>query len=260
MPQILNVHALPSLVSPEELAGGTVVVIDVLRACTTVVCALEAGAKEIAPCLEIDQARELAETLTETMPAGSVVLGGERNGLPIDGFDLGNSPEEYAADRVGGKTLVFTTTNGTRALMQCGQAERVLLGAFVNASAVVEAIADRPEIHLICAGTRGQYTQEDTLLAGLLVDRLQRRGGMMYKLNAQATVAQENWLAAFAVPFAIGALPLESEKLAQHLRKSLGGKNVVAIGMDQDIVAAAQIDRFSTVPQLDLKTFRIRAR
>src|SRR5687768_3032349 len=124
MPRTLDVHFLPELTSPEELAGGVVVVIDVLRASTTITYALAAGARELIPCLEIDDARAAATKL----PPAQVVLGGERQGLPIAGFDLGNSPRDYTPERVGGKTVVFTTTNGTKAMLQCRQAARVLIG------------------------------------------------------------------------------------------------------------------------------------
>ena len=254
MDHILNVYALPSLVTPEDLAGGTVVVIDVLRSTTTIVYALEAGALEVIPCQEVEEARQVASQF----PPGDVVLGGERGGLLIEGFDLGNSPTEYTPSSVGNRTVVLTTTNGTRAMAKCGQAARVLLGAFVNASAIFDEIVGQDQIHLLCSGTDGQYSRDDVLLAGLLVEWLQRRGGTPYQLNAQAVTARENWVSSFAVPYAIGAEPLDAELLARELRKSLGGRNLTAIGLDDDIRTASQLDRYSVVPELDLEHFRIR--
>jgi hypothetical protein len=96
------------------------------------------------------------------------------------------------------------------------------------------------------------------LLAGMLVDRLQRQAGSSYELNAQAATAREFWLHSFALPQAIGAEPLEPERLVEQLRKTQGAKNLIALHLDEDIVAAAQIDRFTVVPQLDTKAFRIR--
>lgn len=95
---------------------------------TTIAYALAAGAVEILPCAEVEAAQKLAATL----PPGRALLGGERLGLPIKGFDLGNSPSGYTRERVAGRTVVFTTTNGTRALERCRLAQRVLPGAFVN--------------------------------------------------------------------------------------------------------------------------------
>ena len=163
----LNVHFLPSLVDPKELSGCTCVVIDVLRATTTIATALFAGAREVIPCLEIEDARRIAASL----PTGSYLLGGERGGKKIDNFQLGNSPAEYTAEVVKDKVVVFTTTNGTRALLACRGAEFVLCGAFVNLSPLCEAIRNRSNIHLVCAGTDGQISREDVLLAGAIVDR-----------------------------------------------------------------------------------------
>ena len=115
----LNVYALSKLVEPAELAGATAVVIDVLRAGTTIVYALAAGAEQVVPCLEVADAR----AMVEQFPAGTALLGGERQGLPIEGFDLGNSPDEYEPARVAGKTIVLTTTNGTRAMASAREAD-----------------------------------------------------------------------------------------------------------------------------------------
>ena len=254
MQETLRVYGLPSIVSPEEMAGGTVVVIDVLRASTTIVHALEAGAAQVIPCLEIEGARRIAAEWGDS----DVLLGGERNGLPIDGFDLGNSPTEYTAEKVEGKTLIFTTTNGTRAMSRCSEADRVLVGAFVNARAIFEQLVGVGQIHLLCAGTRGQYGRDDVLMAGLLVDRLQRAGGIDYRLNVQAVTARENWTSSFAIPYALGAEPMDPRLLTKELRKSTAGRNVTAIGREEDILVASQLDRFDVVPELDTKSFRIR--
>ena len=157
----LAVHFLPVLVTPEELAAGDVVMIDVLRASTTITQALVSKATAVIPCREVEEARQTAGGL----PPKTAVLGGERGGLPIPGFDIGNSPAEYTPATVQGKLVVFTTTNGTLALLQCRAAARVLIGSFVNLSAVIDKLnGDRP-IHLLCAGTRGRITREDVLSA-----------------------------------------------------------------------------------------------
>lgn len=254
MTPTLNVYALPRYAEPSELAGGTAVVIDVLRAATTIAYSLDAGAKEIIPCLEVPDALARAKRF----PAGEVVLGGEREGLPIEGFQLGNSPEEYTPERVAGKTVIFTTTNGTRAMNHARQADEVLIAAFVNASAVVRRLFECEHVHILCSGADGKIDQGDVLLAGLLVERLQREGGMVYRQNAQAITARESWLSSFALPQALGAEPLAADRLAAELRQSLGGQNLVAIGREDDILTAAQIDRLDIVPRLDPKTMRIR--
>ena len=253
MKSILNVYALPRYVEPEELAGGTAIVIDVLRAATTIAYALDAGATEVIPCLEVSDALALAERFDDD----EIVLGGEREGLPIDGFQLGNSPEEYSADRVGGKKVIFTTTNGTRAMDRARRADVIFIAAMVNASATAAKLLEREKIDILCAGSDGRVTEDDVLLAGMLVDRIQRQSGDVYQQNAQAITAREFWLGAFAVPQAIGAEPLEPDRLADRLRKTLSGRNLVALGLDDDILAAAQIDRFDAASRLDAQSFRI---
>jgi 2-phosphosulfolactate phosphatase len=250
----LNVYGLPKYAAPDELAGGTAVVIDVLRATTTIVYALEAGAKEVIPCREIEDARELAKKF----PRSDILLGGERMGKPIADFDLGNSPEEYLSYEVDGRTIIFTTTNGTQAMAHAKPAKQIFLAAFANVSAVVERLIGRDEVHLVCAGTDGELTEDDTLLAGLIVERLQKRGGMIYVLNAQAITAREFWLSRFAVPYAVGAAPIEPEQLDAELRKSRGAKNLIALGYDDDILAAARVDQFKGVPELNRETFSVR--
>src|SRR5262249_4493644 len=170
----VHVHLLPVLVPAGCLAGSLAVVIDVLRATTTIVHALSAGCKSVRPCAESEEARALAGGLK----AGSVLLGGERGGEPIPGFDLGNSPRAYTPRRCRGTTLVFTTSNGTRALIRAAEAARVLVAAFVNYSAVCEQLRQeaRP-LHIVCAGTEGSVSLEDTLLAGALGGFLGQVGG-----------------------------------------------------------------------------------
>ena len=143
--QPLNVHFLPAMMNTANLAGGTVVIIDILRASSTIITALHNGAKRVIPCGTPEEARQIREQ----SHADDVLLGGERGGVLIEGFDCGNSPAEYAPGRVAGKTIAFTTTNGTQALLKSAAAETILIGAFVNRRAVAERLHDdqRP-VHL----------------------------------------------------------------------------------------------------------------
>jgi 2-phosphosulfolactate phosphatase len=254
MPSHLNVYALPKYATPQEFSGGTAVVIDVLRATTTIIYALEAGAKEVLPCREIDEAFAIAEKY----PREKILLGGERLGKRIADFDLGNSPEEYLSYEVEDKTIIFTTTNGTQAMSHARGAKQIFLAAFVNASAVVQKLLGRDEVHILCAGTDGEFSEDDIMLAGLMVERLQKLGGMIYELNAQALTAREYWLKRFAVPHAIGAEPIEPERLEGELRKTRGAKNLIELGYEDDILAAARVDQFKGVPELDREKFSVR--
>src|SRR5271167_3781383 len=127
----LHLHLCPEFAAPERFAGGVAVVADVLRATTTIVHAIAAGCAAIRLCRTVEEARRLAAEL----PA-PVLLAGERDGLPLPGFDLGNSPGEFTSERCRGATLVLTTTNGTRALLHAAAAQRVLVAAFANLGAV----------------------------------------------------------------------------------------------------------------------------
>jgi 2-phosphosulfolactate phosphatase len=235
----LRVHLLPKLVEPADLTGRTVVVIDVLRATTTICHALAAGAAAVVPCLEIDEARKKAAAI-----GSGAVLGGERLGLRIEGFDLGNSPTEYTRETVGGTTVVFTTTNGTKAMLRAREAANLYLGAFVNLAAVAEAVAGHDRVDLLCAGTRGQVTAEDALFAGAVVDRVLNHGPRTtnHELNDQARLVRDAWRTVVA----------SKAPLAATLRECQGGRNLIAEGFDADIDTAADVDRFTIVPRYDV--------
>ena len=226
----IRVHLLPDLIRPEELRGGVAVVVDVLRATTSMVHALAAGALEIVPFLEIEEARAFALGL----PPGSALLGGERQGVPIPGFDLGNSPASYGSPAVLGKTIVMTTTNGTRALLASLEADLVLIGAFSNLGATLEALREeRRPIHIVCAGTDRFVSWEDTLLAGAYVDALVSPTDPIGPLDDTARVAATCWRA-------IGG----SSGLRDALERGRGGRRVGELKMAADFEAVAEIDQF----------------
>jgi 2-phosphosulfolactate phosphatase len=235
----VQVHLLPELAPVGRLAGSVAVVIDVLRATTTIVHALAAGCVCVRPCVEVDEARELAGG----MRAGRVLLGGERGGRPPPGFDLGNSPGEYTPKVCRGKTVVLTTTNGTRALARAAEGERVLVAAFVNYSAVCEQLQkDARPVHVVCAGLKGEVALEDTLLAGALVDFLCQTCEV--SLNDGARLAWD-------------CFENHGRVLAGALEVSRGGANLREQGYDEDVRAAARVDRFALVPELRRDPLRV---
>jgi 2-phosphosulfolactate phosphatase len=246
MPRELHVHFLPSLTSQHDLAGDTVVVIDVLRASTTIAFALAAGAREVIPCLHVGDARELKRRYN-----GNAILGGEREGVKIEGFDLGNSPREYVEDVVSGKTVIFTTSNGTRALQACIGAGRVVIGSFVNLSAVCDAVRDDDRVHLLCAGTRDQITREDVLVAGAMAEHLYV-DQLSLSMNDAAQIALDAWQTATG-----GSR--DPQVIARCLKVSQGGRNLLDIGMGSDIRLAAAVDMVPVIPELELSAWSIRA-
>jgi 2-phosphosulfolactate phosphatase len=248
------------------MRGGVAVVIDVLRATTTMIHALAAGCDAIMPCDEIEEARRIARSL----PDDSALLAGERQGLPIDGFDLGNSPGDCTPDVCSGKTLVMTTTNGTRAILASLEADRILVAAFVNRKATFEAlkVEDRP-IHLVCAGTDGQISLEDSMFAGALAHELdswvwEESVGTVASIKIdEPETMPETVLANDEAEIAVSlwreteSIIEEGYTLADALSDGRGGRRVLAIGLDADLDDAARIDRFPFSAELLRDPLRI---
>ncbi len=238
----INVYALPELAF-ELPPDGVSVAIDVLRATTTITTALASGAARVLPFETVEETFAAKKAILARRPeksrpeeAASVLLGGERGGLPISGFDLGNSPDLYVPSTVASKTILFTTTNGTRAILSCRGV--VLVASFLNAEAVVSRLLreGKSPISLVCAGTDGQYTEEDLALAGLIVDRLTLRE-VGFQLNVQAEVAREQWRQRRETP------------LVEILKSSRGGQNLKRVKLTKDIVDAAKLDSLDVVPE-----------
>src|SRR5262245_5769466 len=218
----LHVHLSPSLVAPERLVGSVAVVIDVLRATTTIVHALANGCDCVRPCASVDEARHLADH----MAAGKVLLCGERDGLKVPDFDAGNSPREYTAAKCKNLAIVLSTTNGTRALVHAQQAERVMIAGFVNYSAVCEQLrGEKRPVHILCAGEAGGVSLEDTLLAGAIVDYCVALPDVMVDDGAR---------------LAWDCFEHHGRHLEEALRLSSGGTRLLLLGYDDDIRACAR--------------------
>ena len=227
----LDVCFSPGEIVPAELAGRTAVIIDVLRASTSIVEALAAGAKAIYPVPSVEEALRLAHSLGRQ----SVLLAGERRRLPIEGFDLGNSPAEFSSERVEGKTLIMSTTNGTVVFGQTGAAARVLVAALGNLSAVVdELVRTQSEPVLPCSGRERQFALEDAVCAGLLAARLRVAAPGPWELNDAA-------IAAIALAERFG----NSEELFPVTE---AGRAISDVGLGSDLPFCAQLDRHRIVP------------
>jgi 2-phosphosulfolactate phosphatase len=213
------------------LAGVSAVMIDVVRASATIVTALARGARAVVPVATPAEATARARG----WPGGPVVLGGERGGAPPPGFECGNSPAEYTAERVAGRTVVFTTTNGTRALLALAGAKRVGVAGFVNAAAAVRwlARADGGAL-VVCAGESGRFCLEDAACAGLLVDGL-RALRPDAPLSDGARAAAALWAHYRGDPRAV----LEDAAWARVLE---------ARGRGADLPLCAALDAFDVVP------------
>lgn len=227
------------------VAGGIAVVIDVLRASTTISTALANGAARVRPVADVAEARGLAAAL-----GPDTLLGGERGGVRIDGFDLGNSPLEYTRDRVAGRPIVITTTNGTAALDACRAAREIVVGAIVNRTAVAAAVRRLAaeggvgDVHLVCAGTDGAVTAEDVLAAGAILAAGAEPDDV---LDPAAHAARDAFRRVHAAADPVAALVAE-------FRRSPGGANLVALGMEADLPACAALDALAVVPRLEPAT------
>ena len=227
----VDVAPTAEAVTPGQLTGTTVLVIDVLRASTSIISALDAGCSAIVPVAGPGEALRRARG-----PAGAgILVAGERRGVPIRGFDLGNSPLEFADGRVRDKTIVLTTSNGTRALLAARGAAAVGVAAFVNLSAAAAwAIGSARDVLVLCAGERGRRSLEDWVCAGLLVMRMTSAApGLDVTPAAAAAVADARGYA------------LEPTRLSVD---SPWARRLAAVGRGRDIAACLQIDTTTLVP------------
>lgn len=244
MSRNLTVHLLPTLFEPAELKGGIAVVTDVLRATTTVAYGFQNGAHSICPCETIEEAVALREA---SVGRTSVLLGGERGGEPIAGFDLGNSPSEWSRQTVADREIAFTTTNGTRALLRSAMADRIVCGAFANLQVVCDLLnkESRP-VHIVCAGAVGKVSTEDCLFAGALVDLLLENG-----LQTEQS-GDQRWITCDAARLVLAhwkAVAREPDGLFQAMKAGSGGRNLMRLGLEADIRTAAALDQVDLVPE-----------
>ena len=165
----IDVAPTADVVVAAELEGVTALVIDVLRASTTIITAFSNGCDAIVPVADPQEARRRACDLGN----GGALVAGERQGEPIPGFDLSNSPVEFLSPRVRGKTVFFTTSNGTRALLASRTAEAIGIAALVNVTAAAAwALEAGRDVTIVCSGSHGRPSLEDWTCGGLAVERL----------------------------------------------------------------------------------------
>ncbi len=216
-----------------DFAGTTAVVIDAIRATTTIVAALAAGAREVVPFATADEVRAEAAR----RPAGTFVTCGERLGCRIEDLDLNNSPPAMAAETVGGKSLLLTTTNGTGAILAALGAETVLVAAMANRSAVARrAVAPGRRIVFLTAGTVGTVAAEDVLVAGACLEAMaEGPGGEAFHLEDSARLALAAWRDT-------------RDRLPETLRATWGGAFITGLGLEEDLDACCALDTTEVVP------------
>jgi 2-phosphosulfolactate phosphatase len=205
------------------------------------VTALHHGAQAIIPVSEIAEALEI-KAEGRRQKAEVILLGGERNGVRISAngidFDLGNSPREYTPERVRGKTIVSTTTNGTRALRACARAKTVLAASFLNLSATAEFLRGENEVLLVCAGTGDGIADEDVLAAGALIELLSAREDARPTISGSSQTALKNFQRA-------------KSDLTSAIGSSTNGQRLLAIPeLRDDVAFCARCDVFPLVVKM----------
>ena len=221
-----------ALLPQRDFSRVTCVVFDVLRATSSMLTGLAHGAVEIHPVCTIEEALALRERMPDA------VLGGERHGDRIPGFDIGNSPMEYG-ESVSGRRIITTTTNGTVALRACERAERVLVGALLNIDALANELRARsPEkVLLVCAGTFDTFALEDAYAAGVLIGELQPA------TQTDAALTIQSMAASYADPFA-----------ALHVARN--GQALVASGRPKDVEWCAQRSKYNVIGEMTASVIR----
>ncbi len=229
----IDVYFIPLGPKEADITGRGAIVIDILRATTTIVTALAHGAKAVVPAATSEE----AVRLTANLEKNGYLLAGERRSLKIEGFQLGNSPREMAPAVVAGKTIYLATTNGTPALVAAQGAELVLIGSAANFKATTERarahFQSRGEIAIICAGRERQFAREDAYAAGRFVKAL-KRGVKKVVLNDAAEVAL--------------ALTSHYDDWDDALAGSAAARQLAEADLGDDVAFAAKQDRFDTVP------------
>jgi len=229
----LDVFFTPGQVKPGDLAGRLVAVVDVLRASTSIATALGNGARTVIPLEGADEVIVRSKDFARSQ----ILLAGEQKMLPISGFDLGNSPEAFTPEVVEDKTILITTTNGTRALLGVQGARDIVIASYVNFTAVLTlmkvAAGTDTDIAIVCASEEGSFTLEDAACAGRFVRAIPKRASIELNDAAVASVLIEKKY---------------GDNIAKVFKESTHGQALQEAGFGADLAACAEVDAYPVVP------------
>ncbi len=226
----LEVCLSPALLNLYDTKDTVVVIIDIFRATSTIAAALHNGATRVIPVASVAECIDLGKQISNSITAG------ERDGKIAEGLEHGNSPSEYPADFVKGKTLVLTTTNGTRLLHMVKDAATIITGSFLNLEAVCDFLAKQNRnVLLACSAWKDRFNLEDTLFAGAVASLLQDQ----YDINCDSTRA------AMYIYNASGG-----KDIISFLKESSHYKRLAAYGLEQDMEYCASLNLHPVVPIL----------
>jgi 2-phosphosulfolactate phosphatase len=222
----VDVVFLPSELKPGHIEGRVLVVLDVLRATTTIAAALEAGVQEVFVYPDIESVRQAKKLMPGALACG------EQNCLKPEGFDLGNSPEAFG-EQHRGRNLLMCTTNGTKAILAARGAVRIFTGAIVNGRAVGQKLLEvGKDVTLLCAGTNGEPAMEDVLGAGMIIHFLGE-----VEVSDSALMARQ-------------LFRTSRDDLVRQLRSTAGGQNIIRAKLEKDIDFAARMNIFTAVGEV----------
>jgi 2-phosphosulfolactate phosphatase len=226
----LAVCLTPSLIPLFEVENYIVVVIDIFRATSSICYGIGNGAEAIVPVAEVEECLAYHEKHPDYL------LAAERNGEVVAGFDFGNSPFSYTKDKVCGKTVVLTTTNGTNALHLSRKAKKIIIGSFLNLTSVCNWLKEQNEnTLLVCAGWKNNFNLEDTLFAGAVADQLKDNG---FVLDDAAIAAYDLFQAG-------------KSDITAYLAKTSHSERLKKLGIEKDIAFCLQVDLTTAIPILD---------
>lgn len=223
----IEVCLTPDLIHQHELKGKVVVVVDIFRATSCIVTGLANSVTAIRPVGEIEECLELGKQ--------GYLMAGERGGIMVDDFNMGNSPFEYQSDNVIGKKVAISTTNGSQAIIKSKGADDIIIGAFLNLDAVGEYILQsKKDIVIHCAGWKGTPNLEDTLFAGALIDECAED---MKAIGDSALLAHQLYVA-------------HHENLYGIAKQSSHAERLVGFGIEQDLEFCMTENEYQVVPRL----------
>ena len=224
----LDVCLSPALLHLHDIRESIVVVIDIFRATSSMCYGLANGAEAIIPVASVEACRSYADT--------DYLLAAERNGEVVLGFDFGNSPFSYTAEKVAGKTIVLTTTNGTHAINESREAKKVVIGSFLNLGALSTWLKTQPhDVLLLCAGWKNKVNLEDSLFAGAVAHHLQNDS---FKLDDAAILVADLY-------------GLAKGDLKEFMKKTSHSERLKELNIEADIAFCLQTDVVDTIPILD---------
>jgi 2-phosphosulfolactate phosphatase len=229
MTKTLHVCLTPALIPLYQVEDYVVVIVDIFRATSSICYGIENGAEAIIPVAEVEECAAYREK------GDDYLLAAERNGEVVTGFDFGNSPFSYTKEKVAGKTVVLTTTNGTHALHLSRSAKKIAIGSFFNLTALCNWLKTQNEnILLVCAGWKNNFNLEDTVFAGAVVEQLKH---LDFKTDDSAIASNDLY-------------QIAKNDLPGYLAKTSHSERLKKLGIEKDIAFCLNVDITTAIPVL----------